>query len=272
MTTTWILRGLSALLLALACAAHANSPCAKKMRWADDAPYSMRLPDGRISGVRVELAQLALSRMGCSLVLVEMPFARALLELKDGRLDMLGGAFPRPERRVYAHFSKPEFSSPNLVFVRGADRARMAGKGLVQLVAEGWRLGVQPGVAYGPAYEDLQQQAVPSSQITTVARRASLWQMLVRERIDLVIADQLTARYELAHADLVDQVVASALVISDEPTGMAFSKLTTDEAFVHRYNETMDGLRDELAYRTIMERYGLSRSAAVKRGKASPLP
>lgn len=67
------------------------APCVLSMRWADDAPYFMRGPDGQVRGFRFELTQEALRRMGCQFKLVELPWARALIELEAGRLDMLPG-------------------------------------------------------------------------------------------------------------------------------------------------------------------------------------
>lgn len=112
------------LCLATLCATAAQA-CTKRLRWNDDPPYSMRLPNGQISGLTVELAQAALARLGCQAELLEMPFARAMAELKAGRLDMIDGVFVLPERQASAHFSAPVQWGRNLVFVRAADASRV---------------------------------------------------------------------------------------------------------------------------------------------------
>ena len=56
------LQRLGALIALGAASLLASAPataCSKRLRWNDDPPYSMRLPDGRISGWSVDLDLLA---------------------------------------------------------------------------------------------------------------------------------------------------------------------------------------------------------------------
>lgn len=256
----WAARGLWGLL-ALCCSVQAAA-CVKRLRWSDDPPYSMRLPDGRIGGWSVELTQAVLQRMGCQTVLEEMPFARALADLKTGRLDLLDGAFPLPERQTYAHFSVPVVRSRNLVFIRTADRARYQSQTLAELHRGGWQFGAQVGVVYGPAYAALQQDEGFRAKLQLVPRRASLWQMLALGRVDVVMADELSASHELAAAKLQTRIVATPLVVSAEPASMAFSKATTDLGFVQRYDATLQAMQTDGSYQQLRQRYGLTDAAA----------
>lgn len=259
--TSWRRWGaLAALALGLSASAWAQATataCTKRLRWNDDPPYSMRLPNGQVGGLQVELARAVLQRMGCQVRLEELPFARALVELKAGRLDMLDGAFPLPERRAYAHFSEVRSISRNLVFIRAADRPRFQDQSLADLHRQGWQFGAQVGVVYGPAYAELQKDASFRAKLQLVPRRTSLWQMLARGRVDLVIADELSASHELAAAKLQDKIVATPLVVSDDPTSMAFSKATTDLAFVQAYDAALRALQADGTYRALRQRHGL---------------
>jgi polar amino acid transport system substrate-binding protein len=227
------------------------------MRWNNDPPYSMRLPDGRIGGWSIELTQAVMQRMGCAVELEEMPFARALIELKAGRIDLLDGAFALPERQAYAHFSKPIMRSRNLVFIRTKDRPRFRGQSLAELHREGWQFGAQVGVAYGASFAALKQDPSFRSAVQLVPRRASLWQMLALGRVDVVIADELTAIYELADAKLETQISPTSLVVSSEPAPMAFSKATVDLAFVQRYDAILQTMLADGSYERLRQRYGL---------------
>ena len=66
--------------------------CVKTVRWYDDAPYAFKGADGQPAGIAVDLAAAALKTLHCQTSFVEMPWARALLELQAGRLDLLPGA------------------------------------------------------------------------------------------------------------------------------------------------------------------------------------
>lgn len=236
----------------------ASQACVKSLRWHDDPPYSMRLADGSVGGLNVELHTMVLQRLGCRVELVEMPFARALTELQLGRLDLLPGTFDRPERRAYALFSQPAVEVRNLLFVRRDDAPRLQGKGLSNLVADGWRIGVQVGVVYGPAYAELLQDPVAAARLQAVPKRNSLWMMLERGRVDAVPADELSAAHELRSLDLQHRVVASALVLSNEAAGTAFSRRRNDEAFVRRFDAALQAMKADGSHAALLARYGLS--------------
>lgn len=104
-------------LLAAFSIGSAEAQCVKTVRWSDDAPYAFKLPSGEISGFNSELIRAALKGLNCEAKFVELPWARALRELEQGRLDILPGALRTPEREKYAYFSRPINRSPNVLFV-----------------------------------------------------------------------------------------------------------------------------------------------------------
>ena len=71
----------------------AGAACVVSLRWDNDPPYSMQLADGSIGGISVDSARRVLHELGCEVHLVRLPWARALRELEQGRLDVLTGAF-----------------------------------------------------------------------------------------------------------------------------------------------------------------------------------
>lgn len=249
-------RALAATLIALAGLAQAAAPaCEKRLRWNDDPPFSMRLPDGTIGGVQLDVSIEALRRMGCRVKLVEMPFARALVELEHGELDVLTGAFRRPEREAYAWFSAPVLRSRNMLYIRRADAARWNFKSLLELRRSPFRLGAQIGVVYGPDYVSLMRDAGYARGVTKISNRHGLWQMLERGRIDGVIADELTAEFELASLRLGDKLLKTQVVVSDEPAPTAFSMRSTDPGFVERYNGAIEAMRRDGTLQRIVQRY-----------------
>lgn len=195
--------------------------------------------------------------MGCQVRLLDMPFARALLELEAGRLDLLPGTFARPERQRYAHFTQPVLRSRNLLYVPVADPPRLQGRDLAQLVADGLRLGAQVGVMYGPSYAELLRKPELAAKVVMVPRRSGLWQMLARGRIDGLIADEATAAHELRELGLSEQIQSSGLVVSEEAAGHAFSKRSTDADFVARYEATLEAMRKDGSLAQLLARYGL---------------
>lgn len=260
------------LILPAMLAPSVAAACVKSLRWNEDPPYAMRLADGRVGGLQVELHRELLRRLGCRVELVEMPFARALTELQLGRLDLLPGAFDRPERREFAWFSQALIQVRNLLYVRPVDLPRLQGKTLPTLVAEGWRIGVQVGVVYGPGFAELLKDPVAAAKLHPVPRRHSLWLMLERGRLDAVPADELSAAHELGNMALQDRVVASTLVLSNEAAGTAFSRRSTDQAFVQRFDAELLAMKADGSYAAMLKRYGLSSTGTLPVSTSGPDP
>jgi polar amino acid transport system substrate-binding protein len=230
--------------------------CSKTVRWYDDSPYFELAPDGKVTGFTAAVTTEALRRAGCKAEFLKMPFARALVELENGRLDVLPDTLRRPERRRYAHFSQPApLGIPNVLFtsVEAAQKYKL--NKLEDLAGTGFRLGVQIGVAYGDSFELLAARPGFRAQLTNVTERRNAWKMVAMGRLDGMVADLASGTLELRQLGLAAQVQPTKLVVSSERPSYAFSKRTTDAAFVQRFNRALDSMHADGSYRTLMDKY-----------------
>lgn len=242
--------------LGLLLAALPARACEVRARWNDDPPYSLRLADGRITGLNVELVELTLARLGCRARWVELPWARALVELEAGRLDLLPGGFRRPEREAYAYFVAQHVLSRNRFFVRRPERDRIgSATRLSEVLRPGLRLGVQIGVVYGPEYAELLKQPAFRATLTQATSRRSLWQMLALGRVDAVLASEASARWELAQQGLHADIVATEVVLSNEPAFVLVSRVAKDAAWARRYQEASDALAADGTMDRVVRKY-----------------
>ncbi|OHD12744.1 MAG: hypothetical protein A2Z96_06560 [Spirochaetes bacterium GWB1_48_6] len=229
-----------------------------RVRWNEDPPYSMTNSEGKIVGIDVELIQVTLGLMGYKIDLVKMPFARGLEALKGGDIDILPGAFITSERQVYALFSDPGFSSRNVLFITSSALKKWQFIKLSDLTGTGFRLGVQIGVSYGREFELLLKNINFSNQLSPVSERIQLWKMAALGRIDGLIADELTGKYELAQLGLREQILPTPVIVSEvesEPVGVAFSKKTVSLSFVELYNKTQSRMNNDGTTLNILEKY-----------------
>ncbi|HEY1091690.1 MAG TPA: transporter substrate-binding domain-containing protein [Burkholderiaceae bacterium] len=246
---------LAATALSAAGVAHA-APCELRMRWNDDPPFSMRNASGQIVGINVDLVREALRRMGCSVRLVELPWARALAELEVGRLDVLPGMLPRAERGLFAHLAPMHWHSGNRLFLSTKAAKRWNFTRLAELRGSGFRLGAQLGVSYGPEFSELMEDKAFAATVVRHGTRRNLWQMLKLGRIDGLIANELSARYELRELGLTADVVPSKIEVHDQPAAVGFSRKTVDAEFVARFNKINDAMFSDGSYRKILRNYG----------------
>lgn len=230
-------------------------PCVKSVRWFDDPPYSFRGSSGEVQGFYADLARVALGQMGCEPKFVEMPWARALLDLEKGRLDILPGALHKPQRQVFAYFSQPVNRSPNVLFI-GKDAAKKYRiTQLSDLVGTDFRLGAQIDVSYGTSFDALLSNPAFAARLTFVTLRRNAWQMIPMHRIDGLIADEVTGLMELQQLGLSHAVAKTQVVVSGEPAMFAFSKQSNSPEFVERFNKTFNTLLADGQYKQIAERY-----------------
>ena len=229
--------------------------CVKTVRWYDDAPYAFKGADGQVEGLTIELARATLKAMGCEAKLVEMPWARALLELQAGRLDVLPGALKTPEREQFAYFSRPFNRSPNVLFISAKTASKYRLKSLADIVGTQFKLGAQIGVAYGPEYNRLIKTPEFQARITTITSRRNAWKMMELQRVDGIISDEVSALLELKQLGLSGTVIRSDVIVSDEAATFALSKATNTPDFVTNFDKALGGLMADGSYKTIVERH-----------------
>ncbi|WP_457321673.1 substrate-binding periplasmic protein [Roseateles sp. P5_E11] len=254
-----MLSPLSLLRLSLTCLALAFLPasaCELRVRWNPDPPYSMRDAQGHLIGMQTELVERTLERMQCRAVWVELPWARALVELQAGRLDLLPGALRRPEREAYAQWVEQHIAVANRLFVRAGREADFASATrLKEAWRQGLKLGVQIGVVYGPDYAELLADPAFRATLTQASARRSLWQMLEIGRVDGVLASEATARWELGELGLAGRIVPTSVVVPHEPAQLMFSKRSVDPSLVQRYREASEALERDGTQASIVRRY-----------------
>jgi len=229
--------------------------CVKTVRWYDDAPYSFKDADGEVRGFNADLAREALARMNCTARFVEMPWARALVELEAGRLDILPGALRKPERERFAYFSRPVNRSPNVLFVSRAAAEKYRVTRLADLLGTGFRLGAQISVSYGPEYEALLKNPDFVAQTVPITQRRSAWKMVESGRLDGLIADEVTALVEQQQLGLEGSIVKTRVIVSGDSASIALSRRSLDHAFVAAFDRSLNAMLADGRYKKIRERY-----------------
>jgi polar amino acid transport system substrate-binding protein len=126
---------------------------------------------------------------------------------------------------------------------------------LRQLLESGFRLGAQIHVSYSDEYSALIQNPDYDKTIEYLSRREPLWLMLARDRVDGVVASQLTGLYEIQELGLTGTVIPSSLVVSNRPAYFVFSKATVTAGFVADFDRALQSMLDDGTFTAIVNRY-----------------
>ena len=234
----------------------AMAECVKTMRWNDDRPFTfIDKSSSEVKGISADIAREAFKRLDCHINFKKLPWARALEELKLGRIDLISGAYRKPEREVYALFSTQGLLSPNVLFLRADNLGKWQFNELAEMPSKGFRLGTQINVSYSEEYDRLKQNAQFAKILYPQSNRVSLWRMLKMNRIDGVIADTITGRQELNDLNMSGQIKASDFIVSNAPSYFAFSKATTQQSFVQSFDNVLIEMKAEGLFDKIKNHY-----------------
>ena len=140
-------------------------------------------------GLATDLVSTALARAGYASGFEQVPWARAMQGLSNGRYDVLVNAWYNDERLKVGQFSAPYLHN-KLRFIRRKD-SPVEYNNLEQLM--GYAIAYVPGYAYSAAFDSNKQlNKVPVHNFAMAVR------MLAAGRVSLTLEDEYVARYRLA--------------------------------------------------------------------------
>lgn len=229
--------------------------CHKTVRWELQPPYGVVRPDGERAGYYTDVTQAALARMGCTSTLLARPWARGLKELEDGQLDLMPGMLFNRERSRFARFSRGINLSPNLLFLTGAAARRAALPRLADLRGTDFKIAIETGAYYSAEYAALLVDPRFAARLHPVPDRARAWRMLESGRVDGVISDQASALVAGMPLRPTGDEPRAVLVLSSVPARVAFSRRTSDAAFVARFDAAIESMIADGTLQRLREAY-----------------
>lgn len=222
----------------------ADAACTLKVGWEPYVPYQYAGADGEVTGADIALMAAVAEDIGCAADFMELPWARQLLQLEEGTLDVAMSASWTPERAAYVHFSIPYRQGEMAIFVRRGTAGGYALADLADIPAIGFRLGVIHGYYYGEDYKALSKQDAFRGQVDAAADYATNIQKLLHGRIDgLLVDDVAVMRAEAKAVGAGEAVERHPLQIPGDEFHMMFSKKSVDPAVVGRVDETLVRMR-----------------------------
>lgn len=186
-------------------------------------PLQFGLSDGMAAGLYPAIVGAVCGRLGWTSQLVARPFKRILADLAAG--ESCGGALVRtPEREAYALFSEPYYTERLLAYsMRSQVRVFQKFSDL-----EGRRVGVIRGWSYGPEFDAARQQR--RFDVEEVATDKQNFVKLFRERIDYVVAPELSGRLLARSAPAGTSVMESEHPVAQTPIHFAVPRMLPQAA------------------------------------------
>lgn len=223
-----------------------------RVGWGNSPPYQFDTPQGP-AGLDIELVTLWARAAGVKLQWVRATWARQLLEVQAGTLDVMMSATPSEERRAFAEFTQP-YRHEHLGLIALAGQG-LELKQLADLEGRSVKVGVMRGTAFPPelamamARPGLQQAVVPlrGDDLSVAALRA--------RRLQYILGDVVSLR---AHAEReVGEPVTVALAFKGEPVHLLVSRRATARVpgLLPRLNDALHRVRGSAAWANATARY-----------------
>lgn len=223
-----------------------------RVGWGNSPPYQFETPQGP-AGLDIELITLWARVAGVKVQWVRATWARQLLEVQAGALDVMMSATPSEERRGFADFTQA-YRHEHLGLVALASQGREL-KHLTELEGRPVKVGVMRGMAF-PA-ELAQAMARPAMQQALVPMRGDDLTLaaLRAHRLDYILGDVVSLR---AHAEReAGEPVTVALAFKGEPVHLLVGKQTLARVpgLLTRLNEALPRARALVAWSQTLARY-----------------
>ncbi len=226
----------SALVFILNCTlSHA---CDLKVAWTQDIPYHWKNEKGEVVGSEVRLLNSLLDKMDCKATYIEMPWARGLHYIENGKIDMVIGAKFTLERAEFAHYSNPYRVMKHHILVSKTTTEDWPN--LESFFDSKKTLGAVIGWGYPPGIAKVIENPKYINQVQRAPAFNSLPNMLLYEHVDAIIAHlpslkAITTEEQLRKVHSIFQY--------EEPLHFLFSKKTTYLPFVHHFNDNLLDLK-----------------------------
>jgi polar amino acid transport system substrate-binding protein len=203
------------------------------------------------NGLASDLVSTALQRAGYSTEYEQVPWARALLGIEEGRYDVLINAWFSDDRTRIGRFSQ-EYLLNRVRFLKRS-RSSVQFQDLSQLYER--PIAIVRGYSYSPEFDnDDLLEKVPVNNFSMALR------MVAAGRVDLAVEDEFVARYYLAAEprSVRDKLEFLSKSLSENSLHILVSlRNPRNQGIVADFNREIAAMKADGSYAQIFKRHGL---------------
>jgi polar amino acid transport system substrate-binding protein len=201
-------------------------------------------------GLATSIVTTALARAGYPSEYEEVPWARALLGVSEGRYDVLINAWYNDTRTRIGQFSKAYLTNRIRLLKRKGDSFRYRR----QADLYPYSIAVVRGYAYSPEFDsDTRLHKVPVRNFSSAVR------MLAAGRVDLAVEDEFVARYNLQREpeQVRDGVVLVEPALGENTLHILVSlKHPEHRQIVERFERSIAAMKADGSYARLLRQHG----------------
>ena len=184
-------------------------------------PYEF-MDNGTLKGVDADMIKAVCAKLGLTPKFEEMPWKRAVAEVKDGKVDAIFSLYSNDERKGFLHFPEKGLSVEKNILVskKGGDVKIAKMDDL-----NGKTVGVVSEYSYGDAFDNYKGAVRDES-----ANAEMLLKKLDNDRIPVIVINELVYNNLSKKLGLADKLEVQPFVVSDEAMYVGFSQAKGEAA------------------------------------------
>jgi polar amino acid transport system substrate-binding protein len=240
-------------LLALVRAAWAGDAAPLHLYTLDYPPYEYQ-EQGEAKGMAVDLVREAFRRLHRDVTVEVVPWPRALMMAKSGKVDGLFTVFRTAERQRYLDYCQEVLIEQTVVpFLRAGAASSPAG-GIA-----GWsglRVGLVNQISYGP-YLDQMIHSGAFAKVEWSNNFAEALRKFGLARFDVLLASADVGRYYLRQQGIPGLARQLPQAIERVPSYLAWAATRHLKEWCEPFDRTLAQMKKDGAYQAIVDRYNL---------------
>ena len=209
------------------------------------------------SGFDLEMLVAIVKASGCTMrhTATELPWARRLSSIKNGRIDLAVGASKNADRKKWAYFTDAYRSEFIGVYIRQQDVKKYASMSIDDIIDSDFIMGGEFGNAYGQQMEAYLHRMGPE-RVHKLIRNEQNMGKLIKGRIDGYIGylpvENLLIR-EKGYAGKI--VMLPAFLIKTGGIHIMLSKKSNNITVLHALNDGLKKIKADGTYQAIVDKY-----------------
>lgn len=185
----------------------------------ESRPLGFPDSDGTPTGVAIEIINLVVENLGHEVTIEFQPGKRVLKALQDGDADGVPFIYKTPQREEFLDYCTEPLLLEQIVFYVKKDNVFPFEGDFDQIQAK--PIGTIAGYTYGEKFNT----AAPNLNVKPANSLEQSLEMLLKERVEVVVGSTLRASRVIKEMGADDQIVQHPYIIEEIPTYVAFSKV-----------------------------------------------
>ncbi|MBF0287574.1 MAG: transporter substrate-binding domain-containing protein [SAR324 cluster bacterium] len=229
--------------------------CHIRVRVTDFPPQYFQDEQGEWQGLSVELSKILLKEADCTVSFYDMPWARGLLSMKKGDLDMMTNLSITEERKKYMHYVGPQRDESMVLAVHNDSNYHI--QSLDDLKKIDGIIAIQNDGFYGEAF-DVKMKTDPEFreifQKTTYTTKYGI--QISKDRLDGFIMDRYDLTYKIqTDPTFQDVKIYRNFFIHQNWVYFGFSKKSVSPKWLKQIENAYDRVKRRGGFERILKRF-----------------